>query len=68
MAIGIPLALPDQSAPLSEEEFNRLEDLLASDIFSGEAMALDELQGFLCAIVSGPELIPPSEWMPAALG
>ena len=68
MAIGIPLALPAQSAPLSEEEFNRLEDLLASDIFSGEAMALDELQGFLCAIVSGPELIPPSEWLPAALG
>ena len=25
MAIGIPLALPAQSAPLSEEEFNRLE-------------------------------------------
>ena len=62
------MALPARSAPLSEEEFNRLEDLLASDIFSGEAMALDELQGFLCAIVSGPEPIPPSEWLPAALG
>jgi uncharacterized protein len=62
------LAVAAQSASLSEEEFDRLEDLLASDIFSGEAMALDELQGFLCAIVSGPELIPPSEWRPAALG
>jgi uncharacterized protein len=64
----MPMALSAQDAPLSEEELNCLEDLLASDIFSGEAMALDELQGFLCAVVSGPELIPPSEWLPAALG
>jgi uncharacterized protein len=62
------MAIPDQNALLSEEEFNRLEDLLASDIFSGEAMALDELQGFLCAVVSGPELIPPSGWLPVTLG
>jgi uncharacterized protein len=62
------MAIPDKEAQLSEEEFNCLEDLLASDIFSGEAMALDELQGFLCAVVSGPEFIPPSEWLPAALG
>ena len=43
------MALPDQATPLSEEEFNRLEDLLASHIFSGEAMAL-EIQAVLrCA-------------------
>ncbi|MBI2961356.1 MAG: UPF0149 family protein [Betaproteobacteria bacterium] len=54
--------------PLSEVELGRLEDLLGSDIFHGEAMALDELQGFLCAILSGPELVPPSQWLPAALG
>lgn len=31
-------------------------------------MTLDELQGFLCAILSGPESIAPSQWLPAALG
>jgi len=57
-----------QATPLSEAETQKLEDLLASEIFHGEAMAIDELQGFICAIVSGPEMIAPSRWMPLALG
>lgn len=59
---------PEDSDSLSEADLQRLEDLLASEIFQGEAMTLDELQGFLCAIVSGPESIAPSQWLPAALG
>jgi uncharacterized protein len=31
-------------------------------------MKLDTLQGFLCAVISGPDLIPPSVWLPEALG
>jgi uncharacterized protein len=59
-----PAILP----PLTEQEFDRLEALLDSDLFDGKAMSLDALQGFLCAVISGPETIVPSVWMPAALG
>ncbi|MEN6585707.1 MAG: UPF0149 family protein [Sulfuricella sp.] len=57
-----------QITTMSEQEMDRLEDLLASDAFKNEAMTLDILQGFLCAALSGPETIPPSVWMPLALG
>ena len=53
---------------MTDQEIDQLEDLLASDIFKGEAMTLDYLQGFLCAVISGPDMIPPSVWLPAALG
>ena len=63
------MTLPlDEMEPLSDAELQRLEDMLGSDIFHGDAMALDELQGFLCAVLAGPELIMPSQWMPVALG
>ena len=52
----------------SETELDRLEALLDSDIFKDEAMQLDELQALICAVVSGPELIPPHVWLPVALG
>lgn len=54
--------------PLGDAELDRLEELLASEIFRDEAMRLDELQGLLCAVVSAPEPVLPSAWMPAALG
>lgn len=57
-----------QTTTMTEKELDRLEDLLASDVFKSEAMTLDMLQGFLCAVISGPEPIPPSVWLPEALG
>lgn len=53
---------------MTENELNRLEAWLASPVFKGKAMRIDKLQGFLCAVISSPEIIPPSEWMPDALG
>jgi uncharacterized protein len=53
---------------MTELELDRLENLLASEIFKNEAMTLDTLQGFLCAVISGPDLIPPSVWLAEALG
>jgi yecA family protein len=53
---------------MTEQDIDRLEALLASDTFKGEAMPLDTLQGFLCAVASGPEEIPPAEWLPEVLG
>lgn len=54
--------------PITGLELDQLENLLASEIFNNEAMTLDALQGFLCAVISGPDLIPPSVWLPEALG
>ncbi|HEX9390158.1 MAG TPA: YecA family protein [Usitatibacteraceae bacterium] len=56
------------STPLSDAEIEHLEDLLASPVFAKQAMGLDEMQGFLAAVISGPDLIGPSLWMPAVLG
>jgi len=53
---------------MTDQEIDQLENLLASDVFKGEAMTLDYLQGFLCAVVSGPETISPGVWLPAVLG
>jgi uncharacterized protein len=54
--------------PLTAADIDRLEEVLESDLFRGDAMLLDELQGFLYGVVSGPELVPVSAWLPVALG
>lgn len=54
--------------PLTEADLDRLEVLLESDVFLGEAMRLDEVQGMLCAVISGPIPVPPAEWLQEALG
>jgi len=56
------------NTPLTEAELDRLEQLLDSDLFKGEGPLLDELQAMLCAVVSGPAPVLPSEWLPAVLG
>lgn len=48
---------------LSEDELDRLEDLLFK--FDGErAMNLEEVDGFFAALVCGPELVMPGECLP----
>ena len=59
---------PNQATPLSPSELDRLETLLASATFRDDAMPLDALQGLFFAIASAPDLIPPSRWLPVALG
>jgi uncharacterized protein len=54
--------------PLTDAEISHLEALLASPIFEKQAMGLDEMQGFLCAVLSAPIVITASQWMPAVLG
>jgi len=53
---------------MTENTFARLEAWLSSPALEGRAMRIDKLQGFLCAVASSPDIIPPSRWMPAALG
>src|SRR5947207_9214751 len=50
--------------PLSDTELDSLEGFLASDSVPQDCMDLEMLDGFLTAIVSGPESIQPSEWLP----
>ena len=54
--------------PLTDADLDRLEELLESDAFQGEAMRLDEIQAMLCAVVSAPEPVPPAIWLTEALG
>src|SRR4029079_19328684 len=50
--------------PLSDAELDELEGFLASDLVPPDCMDLEMLDGFLTAIVSGPESVQPSEWLP----
>jgi uncharacterized protein len=56
-----PLAL---GQPLNEDEIEVLGNFLlnAND---GNAMTIDELDGFFCALICGPEVVLPSEYMSA---
>lgn len=50
--------------PLTEAEMDELESFLASDAVPPDCMDLEMLDGYLTAVVSGPEQIQPSEWLP----
>ena len=54
--------------PLTDADLDRLEQLLEDDVFQEDSMRLDEIQAILCAIVSGPEPVLPSVWLPDVLG
>lgn len=50
--------------PPTEEDVQYLEEFLDSDACSDSSMTIAMLDGFLSAIVSGPNVISPSHWMP----
>jgi uncharacterized protein len=54
--------------PLTEDELDRLEELLEANVFNGEAMRLDEVQAMLCAVISSPQPVSPTLWLPEVLG
>jgi uncharacterized protein len=54
----------DPLTPPTEEDVQYLEEFLDSDACSESSMTIAMLDGFLCAIVSGPNMISPSHWMP----
>jgi len=54
-------------AQLADEQLDRLESLL-DDPALAEAMRLDEIQGFLCAALSGPQAISEQNWLAELLG
>ena len=54
--------------PLSDKEFDQLDQFLLSDGSNEDAMTMDTLHGFMTAIAIGPETIMPAEWMPKIWG
>ena len=56
------------SVPLTDAEISHLEFLLATPAFAKQSMGLDEIQGFVCAVISGPARATSAQWLPAVLG
>lgn len=54
--------------PLSDEEFDELDDFLLSDRCADDAMTMDTLHGFLTALVIGPQEVLMAEWLPRVWG
>jgi len=54
---------PIKSGPLIDQEIEELDAFLLSDDGLENAMDVSGLDGLLCAVLSGPNVIMPSEWM-----
>lgn len=57
-----------KNAPLTEREIDWLEAVLLKYGNDDSMLCFSELDGFLTAIVSGPNMIPPSTWLSALWG
>ncbi len=56
------------SKPLTQAELDFLNDVLSVSDHDEAIMCVSELDGFLTAIVSGPNMIQPSQWLPELWG
>jgi uncharacterized protein len=54
-------------SPLTETELDQLADFLGKSQ-SSRAMNLEEFDGFFAALIAGPEVVPPSEYLPEVFG
>lgn len=54
--------------PLSDKEFNELDNFLMSERCSDECMTMDALHGYLTALAIGPQEVPLAEWLPRVWG
>lgn len=57
----------EQQQPLTDTELDRLEEVLERCDDHG-AMSIEELDGFFAALIAGPEIVPPSEYLPEIFG
>ncbi len=56
-----------QNEPLTEAELDRLEGFLKG-CKGGKTMNFEEVDGFFAALVVGPEVVMPSEYLPEVFG
>ncbi|MGE5468961.1 MAG: UPF0149 family protein [Ignavibacteria bacterium] len=54
--------------PLSDEELDELDRFLSSDAMPEESMDVSMLDGFLTALIVGPNTLLPSVWLPEVWG
>ena len=54
------------SGPLTEDELDRLENFL--DAIGPPAMSIETLDGYFAALICGPEMVLPSEYLPEIWG
>lgn len=59
-------AQPDAS--LSDEELEALDSFLLSDACGDEALSVDEVHGYLTALIVGPETVDQETWLVTAWG
>ena len=64
---AFPAVTPMNTPVLSDDDIDRLCDFL-DDLPSPQAMNIERLDGFLCALVAGPEVVQPSEYWPVVIG
>lgn len=55
---------PALQQPLSEEEIQTLARFLDERVLERDGMSFEMLDGYLTAVLSGPDMILPSEWLP----
>jgi len=61
------MAIFAQNEPLTEAELDRLGQFLLG-CKTGKAMSIEELDGFFAALVAGPDVVMPSEYMAHVFG
>ena len=61
-------SIPPLIEPLSDSEFEELDDLLLSDGLSEECMDAVTHEGFLTAVAIGPVTVTPEQWLPQVFG
>jgi uncharacterized protein len=54
--------------PLSDKEFDQLDQFLLCERCAEDGMTMDSLHGYLTALVIGPEEVPLAEWLPHVWG
>lgn len=57
-----------KSDPLSDAELDYVESILLKYGNDDSILDASELDGFFTALISGPEVLPPSRWLPALWG
>jgi uncharacterized protein len=55
---------PDLQQPLSDQEIETLSRFLDERAVARDGMSFEMLDGYLTAVLSGPDTIMPSEWLP----
>jgi uncharacterized protein len=59
--------MPSLTQPLTDAELDRLDHFFQT-LNPGEGMSLEELDGFFCALICSPDVVPPSEYLPIVFG